>query len=502
MLEEIIACSLSLFSALTLDAPHLCREIDYNESLSEQCIPPLQAEYVQLANELRNKPTYIQSLLKSIKATFTITLAVLPLAITGIAFIYFALRTTDLCHEWQAENYTLSFDVKRIRLLGWGILAAMLGLWIPSILIVLFGWSEFKRNYCWTILVGQLVSLSSTVYRSILFLYGIDSEGKIESYSIPSNIMSVIGILWQCLIVKRKVQQNYPTISYSQWHIFMVLHVPYLCTYAMAIFYKYAVVMWFNSIHNVLYRFMLAILTPSLAVVPTAVCRHMALWRTSEIIEPERSFALVYFIQGVFITLYRIMQANFGNIWLFVGLSLLSSVSSLLKAATVGIRDKAWARIIKFFNKTCCTRLRHLPGGTARHRRLKADTEIQNILFENISLILSQSYIVLNMITSFELSDWSVVKSSLIRIAIGLGIEFGFNILSTFVRIHWYDIPVARVWSKYWKRHMFANGIAVVLLVSYFTRPFLTVFKTRYHDISVAANYTIRNCTLPYEDWR
>ena len=502
MLEEIIACFLSLFSALTLDAPHLRREIDHNEGPSEQYIPQLQAEYVQLGNELRNKPTYVQSLVKSIKATFTLTLAVLPLAITGIAFIYFALRTTYLCHEWQAENYTLSYNVKKIRLLGRGVVVAVMYHWIPFSLTVMFGWSEFRRHYYLTILVGQLVGLLNTLYISILFLYGIDDDGTIGIYFVPAYIMFGVAVLWQCLIVMRNVQQNNPTISYSRWHIFMVLSVTYLTSFALGLFYKYAVVMWFNSIHNALYRFMLAILTPSLAVVPTALCRHMALWRTSEIIEPERGFALVYLTQVVSISLYRIMQANFGNIWLFVGLSLLSSVSSLLKAATVGIRNKVWARIIKFLNKTCCTRLRHLPGGTVRHRRLKADTEIQNLLFENISLILSQSYIVLNMITSFELSDWSVLRSSLIRVAIGLGIEFVFNILSTFVRIHWYDIPVARVWSKYWKRHMFANGIAVVLLVSYFTKPLLTVFKTRYHDISVAANYTIRNCTLPYEDWR
>ena len=188
------------------------------------------------------------------------------------------------------------------------------------------------------------------------------------------------------------------------------------------------------------------------------------------------------------------MQANFGSIWLFVGLSLLSGVSSLLKT-------KVWARIIKFLNEQCCPRLRHLPGGTVRHRRLKADTEIQNILFENISLILSQSCIVLYVITSFKLPDWSVLRSSLFRIAIGLGIEFVFNFLSTFVGIRCHDIPMARVWSKYWKRHVFANAIAVVVLVCYFTKPLLKVFENRYHATSVAANYTIRNCTLPYQSW-
>jgi hypothetical protein len=227
----------------------------------------------------------------------------------------------------------------------------------------------------------------------------------------------------------------------------------------------------------------------------------MALWRTSEIIEPERSFVLVYFTRAIFITLYRVMQADFENIWLFVGLSLLSGVSSLLKTVTIGIREKVWARVIWFMNKTCCIRLHHLPGNTPHHRRLKADTEIQNILFENNSLILSQCYIVLYSIANFHLSDWSVMKSSLIRIAIGLVIEFVFNILSTFVRTHWHDIPIARVWSKYWKRHVFANGIVVAVIVCYFTNPLLTIFQGRFHH-SGARNYTIRNCTLPYESWR
>ena len=52
---------------------------------------------------------------------------------------------------------------------------------------------------------------------------------------------------------------------------------------------------------------------PVLAVVLTAVCTHMALWRTCELIEPERSFALVYFVQDVFNTLHRIMQVKFGK---------------------------------------------------------------------------------------------------------------------------------------------------------------------------------------------
>ncbi|CAB3983258.1 Hypothetical predicted protein [Paramuricea clavata] len=522
MLEEIIACFLSLFSGLTLDAPRLSRELNDSTSPSNQRTRytwedtihkeyvsfeednlPSETEYVQLGYELRNKPSYIQSLLRSLKANFTITLAVLPLALIGIALIYFDLRTVDLCLQWEDKNYTLSFDVRRIRLIGKGFQKVILYLWFPLFLVVLFGWSEFKRHYSSTILVGQLAGLFNTLYLTFLLLYGIHNTRSIKSHDVPAILTFAVATLWESAIVVRniRIQQNQPTVSYSGRHIFSVLAVPALSTLAMAVFYKYAVVKWFNSLDNVLYQFILAILTPTLALVPTTICRHMALWRTSEIIEPERSFALVYFIRAMFITLYRIMQSDFENIWLFVGLSLLSGVSSLLKTATVGIREKVWVRVIRFLNRTCCARLHHLPGNTPHHRRLKADTEIQNILFENNSLILSQSYIVLYTITKFQVCDWSVVKSSLTRIAIGLVIEFVFNFLSTFIRIHWHNIPIMRVYSKYWKRHVFANIIVVAVLVCYFTNPLVAIFQNRFHD-SGAGNYTIRNCTLPYENWR
>ena len=450
MLEEIIACLLSLFSALTLDAPRLSRNMNDNASPSDQCTRytweqknhreyvsfeeenlPSETENVQPGYELGSRSSHAKSLLRSLKMNFAITLAVLPLVLIGMALIYFDLRTVDLCSEWEAKNYTLSFDVWRIRLIGIGVEKMILYLLFSMTLVVLFGWNEFKRHYSSTILVGLLAGLFNTLYVSFLLLYGIHDTGPLKRYDVPPFLAFPVALFWEAAIVVRHIRQNHPTVSYSGRHIFMVLVVPLLSTYALAIFYRYAVVIWFNSLDNVWYRFILAILTPTLALVPTAICRHMALWRTSEI---TRSFVLVYFTRAIFITLYRVMQADFENIWLFVGLSLLSGVSSLLKTVTVGIREKVWARVIWFMNKTCCTRLHHLPGNTPHHSRLKADTEIQNILFENNSLILSQCYIVLYSITNFQLSDWSVMKSSLIRIAIGLGIEFVFNILSTFVR--------------------------------------------------------------------
>ena len=298
MLEEIIVCFLSLFSALTLDAPRLSRvrnhnRIDSEYTLFEEDNLSSDAGFVQLGYQLRMKPTLIQTLLRSLKANCILILAVLPLALMAIALIYFDLRTSELCREWLNRNDTLSFDVEKIRVIGKGVSSIIIYFSFPMMLILTFGWCEFKRHFSSTVLVGQLAGLVNTLYLTFLLLYGISSD---SSYRLVVLLFFLVAILWESAIVVRKIRQNYPTIIYGSCHIFVVVEIPYLSGIAIAFFYNYAVVSWFISLRTALYRFILAMMTPTLALVPTAICRHMALWRTSEIIEPERSFALAWFI--------------------------------------------------------------------------------------------------------------------------------------------------------------------------------------------------------------
>ena len=48
-----------------------------------------------------------------------------------------------------------------------------------------------------------------------------------------------------------------------------------------------------------------AVMVPGLTIIPAAICKHMALRRSSEVVDPGRSFVLVYFIRGGVILLYR-----------------------------------------------------------------------------------------------------------------------------------------------------------------------------------------------------
>jgi hypothetical protein len=522
MLEEIIAGFLSLFSTFTMDTPHLSRDKESiigsgvekldrqsalrdNETHTEygtfldETVFSTKLEYVQIeGDEIEVKPTFRQSLVRSLQANLSMTLAVFLLAVIGITVIYFDLRTCDLCYEWRNHNNTIPFPVMRFKLIGDCIEGILLNLWFPASLVILFGWSDFKRHYASTAYVGFVIGLMATLYLTFLLLFGVYDTKVV--YRVPGNVLFATGLIVSSLRVVRKVREIHPSVSYSDVQIMTVVSVEFLTSFMIAMYYRYAAVSWFNALNNETYKFIVATLTPLLALLPTAICKHMALWRSSEIIEPQRSFVLVYFMRGTSITLYRVMQADFKSLWLFIGLSLFSGFSYVFKIATLSLRNKIWARVIKLLRNTCCPRLRQLSINTPHSRRLKADTEIQNILFENNTLIISQAYFVLYMITSFELSDWAVIKESLIRLAIGLAIEFFFHTLSIFFHIHWYNIPIPRVWSQCWRRHVFANAVILVVIVCYFTGVLLSVFQVRMSGSSEV--YVIRNCTLPYENWR
>jgi hypothetical protein len=260
------------------------------------------------------------------------------------------------------------------------------------------------------------------------------------------------------------------------------------------------------------------------------IAKYIAIRKSSEIITPDRAFALCYFVRGCSIVLYRTMQSGFQNIWLFIGLSLLHGVSNVLSKATLNLRIKIWKSFIKFYNRSCCgPRLSMQPLNSPTIHRFNADLEIQYILFEYTTVILSQAYLACNelryptlfwyptlfsisyfdilpyisisypifdilfcQVMSFDILPWQVMKRSLIKIAISLAIDFVFNTISVFIQIHNYDIPMRKVWLKYWRRHVTINAFMLIITVSYFGTPLVSVFAGQTY---MSKDYELRNCT-------
>ena len=522
MFEEIAGMFLSLFSLFWSDRPRVSfrEQIDSeeggvddgrwqpyineeyenfltNEQLNSVLVNERLTDYTRLGGASSGRRSYWESSRKSLWTTLSVTFAIFPSTVFIIGFLYVDLNTTDLCLEWQYHNNTLPFSVKRLRVIGDSVEAVITNLWFPLTSVVLFGWKEFKLRFLSTFYVAFIFGGMVIIYYLFLLVFGVYNTHM--SYRYPANVMFFTGIICCCIVILRNIRANRQsdsTLSYSNGHILVLVSTQFLASSILAFTYRYSIVPFFNSIKQENCKFMVAAIAPTITIIPAAICKHMALRQSSEVVDPGRSFVLVYFIRGGVILLYRTMQADLKSIWLFIGLSLFSGFLNFLEKATYRIRIKLWTYIISLLNRTaCCRRLNELPQDTPHYRRLKADIEIQDMLFEYSTLVLSQGYFVLYFVESFKLSVWSFLYESLTRVAIGIGIDFFFNCLSNFVQIHYYNIPVGRVWTKYRKRHMLANFIIVIVIVSYFSPVLLSVFQARVTGTS-NRQYIVRNCTL------
>ena len=313
-------------------------------------------------------------------------------------------------------------------------------------------------------------------------------------FRLPGNVVFVLSIACCAYLVAHKYKKENQGTSYSVCRIFAILSFAFLSSCLIAYIYVYVIIKFFEKIEGRTKKAIIAALTPGITMPVTAAAKYLALRKSSEIIAPDRAFVLCYFIRGGSIVLYRTMQSDFQDIWVFIGLSLLHGISNVLSKATLGFRIKIWECFIKRYNEACCgPKLKVQPLNSPRTRRLNADLEIQNILFEYSTVILSQTYLTCYFLMSFDVPAWQVIKDSLMRIAISLAIDFVFNIISVCIQIHFYDIPMQKVWVNFWQRHVTANAVMMIIVVSYFGASLVRVFAS--NDSYINTQYKLKNCT-------
>ena len=317
-------------------------------------------------------------------------------------------------------------------------------------------------------------------------------------FRLPSSLMFMFSVLCCAYLVARKFKKVNPSTSYSLLRICLTLSLTFLGSVLLADIYTFVVIKYFKETKGRVEKAIIAALTPAITFPFTAVVKYIALRKSTEIIFPDRAFVLCYILRGGSIILYRTMQSGLQNIWLFIALSVLHGVSNVLSKATLNFRMKFWTLLVKSIINPCCgLSLEILPLDSPRIRRFNADLEIQNILFEYTTVILSQAYMVCYFVMSFNVPPWLVIKASLIRISISLTIDFLFHIISVFFQIHFNDIPMRRVWLNHWRRHVTANAFVIVCIVLYFGTPLVSVFADNKY-IMPNKEYKLRNCTTMF----
>ena len=310
---------------------------------------------------------------------------------------------------------------------------------------------------------------------------------------LPTHILLKFAIVYGSHLVARKFKKVNSATTCSMWRIFFVLSFTFLLSCLLSYIIYFIIIKEFRKATGRINKAIIAALAPGITIPLTAISKYLALRMSSEFITLDRAFVLCYFIRGASIVVYRTMQSGFKDIWIYIGLSLLHGVSNVLSKATLNIRIKIWSCIIECFNKTCCgPRLEVRPLRSARSRQLNADLEIQNILFEYTTIILSQSFLACYLLMNFNMPPWNVIKGSLMRIAISLAIDFVFNIGSVFIQVHFYDIPM-RVWMKHWRRHVISNAFMIVIFITYFGSALVKVFAA--DNYTFKEEYNLRNCT-------
>ena len=524
MLEEILALLLSLFSLVLNGTPRVSlRETNHTQEESadnDRWLPYINEEYdkVDTSEELTSvsfllpndelhcdynripggssseRKSVLKSFRKAAWASISMAFCLFPPSAFAIILFYFDLNTNDLCIEWQHHNNTVPFSVIRIRVIGRIVQVLIINLCFPLTAVILFGWKDFKLRFLPVLYIAFIFAEATVIYYLFLLAFGVFDTHMYYRY--PINILFFTGIICCSIVMLRSIRMYDVSVSYSNFHIMALLSTEILVCAVVSCAYLYWIVPFFASIKEETYKFIATALAPAITVIPVVICRHIALWRSSEVVHPGRSFVLATFIRGGVIYVYRIMQADVQNIWLFIGLSLFSGVMNFLKKATHRVRMAIWKYIISLLRQTvCCAKLSEMPSNTPHYRRLKADLDIQDMLLEYSALVISQAYFVLYHVESFELSMSSFFFEALKRVAIGITIDFLFNCLSNFVQIHYYNIAIARVWKKYWKRHLFAHMIIVMVIVSYFSQVLVLYFRARKSGAN-DRQYIVRNCTF------
>ena len=335
MLEEIIGMFMSLFSLFWSDTPrvsfreptpdteddkwqpYINKEYENfhtngNEQFSSVLINGVLTDYTRLDGASSERRSYWESIPKSLWTTLSITCAMfVPTAFT-MAFLYIDLNTTDLCLEWQYHNNTLPLSVKRLRVIGDSIEAVIANLWFPLTMVVLFGWKEFKLRFMSTFYVGFIFGETTIIYYLFLLVFGVYDTHMYYRY--PANVLFFTGIFCCSILMLRNIRSSDSTLSYSNGRILALISAEFLACSALAVTYRYAIVPFFNDIKQEIYKFLVAVMVPGLTIIPAVICKHIALRRSSEVVDPGRSFVLVYIIRVYSILLYRTMQADLKNI--------------------------------------------------------------------------------------------------------------------------------------------------------------------------------------------
>ena len=443
----------------------------------------------------RQPKAFFSSCKNSLLLSCKITISIVPVSLVMIFVLYFGVNTSSVCYQHQMNNKSVPQEVIKYVIAGDDIESFFLNFWFQLTLILLFGWREFRRHYASTLLLGFLLGLSVVVYKTTLFWLKIDFTQT--KYRYPGNAIFLFGVIYSSYLVAKEVSQTFSSGAnrLKKRKVFAIVSTQFFFGFIIAMAYRYSFIVWFRGTNSDILRTMIAMITPMLIILPMVISENLAI-RSLQFTDKGRIFVLIYFVNGVSILLYCIMQAGVNSLSFFIVLSVFRGVLQVFQTATVKIRQKIVIGIWKCFQRKCisCPHVGEL-NESSHHRRLKVDKEIQIMLYQSAAIIISQAYLVFYLTSNYHVKTREILQEFIMkRIIIGIGISFVANCLSLLIHIHYHKTQITKVWLNHWKLHLVAVTLGGVMSICYFTVVLLSVFKNFAHS----KNYGIKNCTGPF----
>ena len=445
-----------------------------------------------------NQSSIWRKLIRSLWTSFVITILVgmILLGTSATVIVYLNLNTSNICSKWNDHVENIPKEVMALKFIADVIETMIINLWFPWTMLILFRVNVFKEKHMKVLTISLTVGLATVFYKSILF--ALRMYHRKSYYSVPSNILFIASFIYGSYVVAENIKNEDPTVS--KLSSFVKLSAQFILGSIVCYSLKYVIVPWFNDIKNESGRAVAAAFVPSTALIPKVISLHFAGKGIASQTNPGRLFILAWFPHGVAIIIFRVMQSDLKRLEIFTALCVFNGVANIVMIATVRLRRTIGILLIGILNKAfCCStgssesfRPHNLP---ALQQRLNADIRIQTMLCGCTSLIITQAYFALYIITNFKVSLWPTLDKFIVRMFVSLAIDLFFNFICILIQTNWHNAPIQKVWNNHWRVHIAVSFITIVMTMLYFSPILLTVIQTNEDQVH---NLKARNCSLPF----
>lgn len=472
-------------------------EFDSNDTVFQEFDPPAGSSG-KMAWKLSRPPSW-KFLLTCFKTVFMMQFVIgSTIGLLAIAIAVLDLNTADLCYEKTFRWYSMPRAIQSIRVTSQSIEGFCIQLWHFSIMLCMFGYSVMTELNLLTI--NLLAAFTDTCYRLYLQIFGIY---KRPWMSYPLNVLFATMVIINSFVIAKHI---IPAQMYSKKKLSKVaglLALQFIVGLPVCFVLVYKIFPWYNETSDI-EKVFIAGLSPLFVSIPKVIIRIMV--PKFNLVHPGTLYFLIATLYTAAAFVFRVMQAELTNFWLFVALGVGHAVVDLVERITVTMRDHIWEYAYKLTSRCCRSLPRNFPAGkarTPRSMRFVADVSIQLLLTEANALVSAVGFSQLYKFMypdNFQTPDdyfSDLIWDFLARCLTGLAIDVAFNTISLWLQAMIFNIAVLRVWNtNKWRHHVIANVVCTILVVLFFTEYLFSIVRGK-NDGKTAKRFAF-NCSLPF----